>query len=190
MPGKIQNPNHAAQDAEPAGQFAERGTAHRSVKTFAAAVAGVEVVPEFDVVFVGLPAKEDFAPADQGGEIDQAAGEVFDDDVAVLELGKDVLHAGEGANPVIDGVPTDILPCVIEAAEPAVVEFDLGAQAVEVGKPLAQLRQESTGLFPGIMLGKAVFHKKDVRGGCARQPPRTVEITGGGRDYFCQVRFL
>jgi hypothetical protein len=36
-------------------------------------VSGVQLVPILDVVFVLLPAEEDFATAEDGGEINQAA---------------------------------------------------------------------------------------------------------------------
>ena len=48
------------------------------LEAFAAGVAGVEVVPEFDVFLILFPAEKDFFAADDGGEIQEAAVDVFD----------------------------------------------------------------------------------------------------------------
>ena len=60
------------------------------------------------------------------------------------------------------------------AAETPVVAFRLRAQAVEIGQPRAQLRQQRPGLLAGVMLLKAMAHRqKKPSAMAARQPPRT-----------------
>jgi hypothetical protein len=55
---------------------------------FAAGVAGIDVVPELDVVLVEFPAEEHLAAVADVGEIDQPAIEVFDLHAHVLNPAK------------------------------------------------------------------------------------------------------
>jgi hypothetical protein len=53
---------------------------------FASAVAGFQIVPEFDVLLVLFPAQKNFPAVAQGGEIQQAAAEVLDLNLPPAEL--------------------------------------------------------------------------------------------------------
>ena len=117
-------------------------------------------MPEFDVIFAGFPAKENFASFDDGREINEAAGKVFDLNPATLEIGEDLLHLGQRANPVIDGLAADVVALFGEAGEPFLVPLHFFAQAVELGELLAEPGQECPGFVAGVMLVKSVAHDR------------------------------
>src|SRR5262245_41125908 len=71
-------------------------------EAFAAGVAGVEVVPEFDVIFILFPAEEHFFTANEGGEVDEAAIDVFNLDFAALKFEEEFFDVAHGPDPGVD----------------------------------------------------------------------------------------
>src|SRR5512142_1007928 len=97
--------------------WAEGGTP--DLQPFAPGVAGVELVPVFDIFLVLFPAEEHLASADDGGEIDEAAFDVFDLDLAAIEFEQQLAGFGHGAHPAIDGLAADVGALSQEHAEAA-----------------------------------------------------------------------
>ena len=56
------------------------------LQPFAPGVTRIQVVPEFDVILVFLPAQKDLSAADNGGKIDQPALKVLDLDLPSVEF--------------------------------------------------------------------------------------------------------
>src|SRR5213078_346985 len=128
------------------------------LQSLASAVTGVEVVPEFDVFLILFPAQENLLAADDGREIHQAAFEVLDHDLALLELAEDFLRLGEGANPVVDQFAADVVPGIHQAAESRVKSFQLAPQMIKPLQPLPHLREKRFGLLSRVVLFVAIVH--------------------------------
>src|SRR5581483_6356840 len=76
-------------------------TPRSSLEGFAAGVAGLEIMPVFNVRFVFFPAEKDFLTVADGGKVDEAAIGVFDLNLAGGEFLEDVFAVGEGADEVV-----------------------------------------------------------------------------------------
>ena len=130
-------------------------------EAFAAGVAGVEVVPEFDVVFVLFPAEENFFAANKGGEVDKAAIDVFDLDFAGLEFEEEFFDVGHGLDPDVDDFAADVGAGSHECANAFFLFLEVLAVVSQGGEPSSDLRQESAGFFEGVMLVELVGHGPD-----------------------------
>ena len=163
------------------------------IQALAAAVAGFEVVPELDVFLVGFPAEKNFTTADDGGEINQATGKVFDKNLAPLKFSEYGLHIGEGTNPLVDGGAAGIAALAGDAAQAFVQAFEIGAMPVEIVEPAPDLREQSTGFIARVVFGETVVQNvklKTVRGSRQKQSAANGCESKKAGSYFCQVRFL
>src|SRR5690348_8470200 len=119
VPGRCFVPTRAI----PAGSRPR--TSRPALQAFPPAKPRVQVVPEFNIVLVLFPAQEHLAAADDGREINQPALEVFDENLAALEFGKDFLHIRQGADPVVYRVTADVVALSRQAAQAFVVAVEV-----------------------------------------------------------------
>jgi hypothetical protein len=115
---------------------------------FAAGVAGVEVVPELDIVLFNFPAQEYFAAVAQVREIQQTAVEIFDDDAELLnaphlrvELGHVHQHAGHGWTAYVPAGLLDEFADLFATVQPCVTT------SVGIGEDLTELGEQRAGFF-------------------------------------------
>src|SRR5205814_4750136 len=71
-------------------------------ESLAPGVAGVQIVPELDVLLVLFPAEKNLFVAKDGGKINQAAVEVFDLDLPLLKFAQDLFDVGQCFGPLVD----------------------------------------------------------------------------------------
>ena len=110
-------------------------------KPFAAGVAGVEVVPEFDVVLVFFPAQKNLAPADDRREVQQPAINVLDHDFPALEFIHRSAKIRHGPRPFVDQVAAGIATGLHERAEPFIVFQQKIPRLFQLQQPFPNLRQ-------------------------------------------------
>src|ERR1017187_10547264 len=79
-----------------------------ALQPFPPAIAGIQVVPELDVLLILLPAQEYLFPADDRREIDQPTGDVLHLDFPALEFLQYLLQARERPYPFVDHVAAQI----------------------------------------------------------------------------------
>ena len=65
-------------------------------------------MPEFNVLFVLLPAQEDLLSANNRREIDQSTFQILNLDFPALEFQQDLLDIRQGAHPFIDYRPAQV----------------------------------------------------------------------------------
>src|SRR5688572_11362336 len=101
-------------------------------------------MPEFDVLLVLFPAKENFFAADDGREIDQSAVEVFNLDLAALEFMKEVAQFREQFDLLVDGFAACVHPAGKHLADALVELLQLPPELMNLIEPFANLRNERT----------------------------------------------
>jgi len=125
---------------------------------FASGVATVEVVPEFNVVFVLLPAEENFFAGDDGWKIDETAIDVLDLDVAGFEFAEDGFDLAEQLHPVVNEFSADVISRRQKRPDAGILFAKLIAQVVHSLEPLTNLRKKGAGLVAGVMLFVSIDH--------------------------------
>lgn len=150
---------------------------------FPARVTGVELVPKLDVFFILFPTQEHFVTADDRRKVNQAALEVFDLDFALLELEEDILHVGQGANPVIDEFATGVVAGAHDAGEPFLGALDAVPQFVQPLQPLPDLRQQRAGFVTAVVFPKSVRHGM-FAGGCCASSTRAQSLLGDSSFFW------
>jgi len=123
-----------------------------------AGVAGVEMVPEIDVIFIFFPAKKNFLTLANRRKINQAAIQILELDFAVVKLKEDIFDFGHGSYPTIDEVSTLIAAGGQQGAEYLLVSLHFGAKLLDPLEPELDLRQQGAGLFTGVMLMETMGH--------------------------------
>src|SRR5437016_2279084 len=124
----------------------------------ASGVAGTQIVPELDVLFVLLPAEKDLFAAEDGGKINQAAVEVFDLNLPLLKFAQDLFDIGQCFGPLVDRFASGIVAGGEEGGQPLVVLVELLAQLGKVLQPLPDRRQQPARFVAGIMLLEEITH--------------------------------
>src|SRR5439155_4885998 len=94
-------------------------------ESLAPGVAGVQIVPELDVLLVLFPAEKNLFVAKDGGKINQAAVEVFDLDLPLLKFTQGFLDVGQRMDPLIDHFAARVVAAGEQAGQPLVVLAEL-----------------------------------------------------------------
>ena len=115
-------------------------------------------MPEFYVLFILLPAQENFFAADDRWEIDQTASQVLDLNFTALKFQEHIPHGGEGSNPAIYYFAAKVPAWSHQCGEPFFVFLKVLAQLDKLLKPCSNLRQQGAGLIPGVMFVIMVGH--------------------------------
>src|SRR5437870_9343899 len=89
-----------------------------ALKFFAAGVSAREVMPEIDVLFVEFPTKKNFLVVAQSGKIDQATVEIFDLNLAALELLQEGLNVGQASHAPVNVGAADVPALREEGRDP------------------------------------------------------------------------
>src|SRR6267143_3822094 len=160
------------------------------LQSLAPAVAGVEVVPEFDVFLVLFPAQENFLAADDGWEIQQAAFQVLDHDLALLKLPQYLLSVGERANPVVDEFAAHVVAGIHQAAEALVKSLQFATQMIQLLQPLAHLRQKGFGLLARVMLFVAIVHQFTLATFLPASLSFGTQSVFSASNFFCTASFF
>ncbi|MEN9574274.1 MAG: hypothetical protein RL514_2129 [Verrucomicrobiota bacterium] len=121
-------------------------------------VAGIKVMPVRDVVLGEFPAEKDFATGLDGGEIYEAAFEVLDLDLPLVELGLERFEGGEVPDPLMNFAAAEVVAFVQSGRGALLVGGEVAAKALELVKPEAELGQEGAGLGETVVLGEATLH--------------------------------
>src|ERR1700722_18723229 len=124
------------------------------LEAFPAAVAGFQVVPEFDVLFVLFPAQKTLAALSQGVEIQRAAAEVFDLNLAPAEFLEDLLAAGQCFDQLIDRLAAHIVAILEQGGDTLLQGLEAILKSLQLRELLAHLGQEGARLVNGVMFGE------------------------------------
>src|SRR5262249_9788215 len=125
---------------------------------FTSRVAGIEVVPEFDVVFVFFPAEKHFLAANDRGKVDQSAFDVLDENLAAFKFGQQFPRLGHRSDPAVDDWPSGIVALLEHRADTLFVLVQLLPQLGEAFEPLTHPRQQRARFFSRIVFAKLIFH--------------------------------
>ncbi|MFM2082495.1 MAG: hypothetical protein RL380_1186 [Verrucomicrobiota bacterium] len=125
----------------------------------------------FDGGFVLFPTEEDFAITKKGREVEESAVDVFELDFAALKFVEDVFEGGNGFDPLVDRVATEVIALTAQAVESLVHAFKRGAKFFEPREPDADLGEEGGGGFAGVVLAEAVGHGESEKA-ASRRPSR------------------
>src|SRR5437870_13772306 len=101
----------------------------------------MQIVPELDVLLVLFPAEKNLLAAEDGGEIDQSAVEVFDLDLPLLKFPQGSFDVGQGSDPLIDRLAARVVAACEQAVQSLVVPAEPFAQPGKSFQPLPDLRQ-------------------------------------------------
>ncbi len=74
------------------------------------AEAGFEIVPEFHVFLIRLPAEKNFLAADDSRKINQPALQILDENLSSLKFRQQLLHVRQHSNPIIHRLAADVIP--------------------------------------------------------------------------------
>ena len=103
--------------------------------------AGVQIVPELDVVLVQFPAEENFMPVPQMRKIHQPAVHVLDDNAHLDQFLEPAIDMSEVPEHSVDYGSAEVAACFVQQ----VTEFLVGqmqpvAQAMDIGEHSPQQR--------------------------------------------------
>lgn len=122
-------------------------------------------MPEFDVLFVEFPTKEDFLSIAQMGKIYQPPFGVLDDDAHDADFMQERVQARQSSEQALGDFAAQVAAGVAELlAEVVVATGDLSLKLMDVAKESAQGGNQGASLFQREMLLEAI-HRKERRSG-------------------------
>jgi hypothetical protein len=117
-------------------------------------------VPEFHVLLILFPAKEDLLAADNSREINQPAFQIFDEDLTTLKFGEYFLQIREGSDLFVYCLTAGVTALFhqrFQALFEAVQDMPKLSQALQPG---ADLRQQRPRFVARVMFVKTMFHRQ------------------------------
>src|ERR1017187_8669012 len=129
-----------------------------ALQPFPAGVSGIQLVPEFDVLLVLLPAQEHLFITDDCREIDQPASNVLDLDFTALEFRQYLFQAGKGSDPFIDEITAQVAARSHQTIQTPLEFLQIGVQLSDSLQPLPDLGQQGAGFLSGVVFLKLERH--------------------------------
>lgn len=134
------------------------------VDSLAAGIPGLQIVPKLNVLLALFPAEENLFPVSDRRKIDQPTIQVFDLDLAHVELKQDTPQISHDPNPGIYQRPAEVISALHELLQFFFLLLKVTAEGEDTREPLTNVRQEGSRLVTSVVLAKLARHAAKISG--------------------------